>query len=280
MPLVLLVDGRFEPIGTAFVISFDGHMLTASHNVRYLRSLRGRVFERSLKEYVDSGEVFTVYRAKDETVRLWPVERLWAHYRYDFVGREVGTDGDIAVLKLVNQPPSEPQQSLTRLKLRPAAPAQCERIKTAGYDVIEGTVSEDVATERLTVVGYRDHLAARSGIVESVHSGGHEMYKFPGFRTDALMHPGMSGGPIFDANGFVCGVVSGGDRERNYGAAIWPALGAGLERTSRDGVRSPCILIDLIADGLVMTDGSEKGYVVIEDQGGARTIRRTASPEP
>jgi hypothetical protein len=73
-----------------------------------------------------------------------------------------------------------------------------------------------------------------TGVVVDVH---HELrdrgkLPFPCFQTDARFDSGMSGGPIFDDSGHICGVVctsvapyGPGDDWASYGCSLWPLIG-------------------------------------------------------
>jgi hypothetical protein len=72
-----------------------------------------------------------------------------------------------------------------------------------------------------------------SGIVREMHPKGRDrsMLPFPCFRTDARMDAGMSGGPVFNESGRVCGVVTSSlDYDPavptvSYASMFFPALG-------------------------------------------------------
>jgi hypothetical protein len=54
----------------------------------------------------------------------------------------------------------------------------------------------------------------------------HGFLPFPCFEISGDFVPGMSGGPIFNRNHQVCGVISsGGIPGISYGAVLWPVLG-------------------------------------------------------
>lgn len=69
------------------------------------------------------------------------------------------------------------------------------------------------------------------GVVEAVHPFGRDkLMPFPCFQTNCRFDSGMSGGPIFNRTGELCGVIAsgydveGGADPISYGAAIWPIL--------------------------------------------------------
>jgi hypothetical protein len=54
------------------------------------------------------------------------------------------------------------------------------------------------------------------------------MLKFPCFEMDLPIESGMSGGPVFDASGYLRGIVSSSVTPHlipSYGSTLWPTLG-------------------------------------------------------
>ena len=106
-------------------------------------------------------------------------------------------------------------------------PTVGERIEAFGYprtkvrQVLDGEFK--VQLSPLTV----------GGIVREMHPKGRDrsMLPFPCFRTDARMDAGMSGGPVFNASGRICGVVTSSfDYDPavptvSYASMFFPALG-------------------------------------------------------
>ncbi|HET9768210.1 MAG TPA: hypothetical protein VFS60_15255 [Thermoanaerobaculia bacterium] len=76
---------------------------------------------------------------------------------------------------------------------------------------------------------------------------------------------GLSGGPVFNSQGYVCGLVSSTatgflDRPSTVASLLYPALYTDLDLVARMGpltFRSELKLLDLIARDRVVTDGSE-----------------------
>ena len=70
------------------------------------------------------------------------------------------------------------------------------------------------------------------GRVVAIHHAGRDrgFCKFPCFEMSARTEPGMSGGPMFDESGKLCGLVFGGGLDRQdgtairYGVLLWPLL--------------------------------------------------------
>jgi len=70
------------------------------------------------------------------------------------------------------------------------------------------------------------------GTVSAIHHAGREQgfLNFPCFEMSARTEHGMSGGPLFDEDGRLCGLVCGGGLDREdgtairYGTLLWPLL--------------------------------------------------------
>ena len=70
------------------------------------------------------------------------------------------------------------------------------------------------------------------GRVVAIHHAGRDrgFCSFPCFEMSARTEPGMSGGPLFDEDGRLCGLVFGGGLSRQdgtairYGTLLWPLL--------------------------------------------------------
>lgn len=81
-------------------------------------------------------------------------------------------------------------------------------------------------------------LVRSEGFVEENHPVQRDssMLNFPCFRFNAKVSGGMSGAPIFNENGNVCGVVCSGtsfsdnneEGHISYGVPLWPACGIGF----------------------------------------------------
>lgn len=65
---------------------------------------------------------------------------------------------------------------------------------------------------------------------------------FPCFEVDADFEPGMSGGPVFNDRGQVCGVISrGGGFSVSWASVLWPAFGISVDgktglQLAREGI--------------------------------------------
>ncbi len=97
----------------------------------------------------------------------------------------------------------------------------------------------------------------------------------PCYTVDAEIKHGMCGGPVFSENGYVCGVTSAGVTDffgepTSVISLLYPALVMNVRFGGRVGhvrINSNRRLIELIAQGGIITDGSEK-FAAKSQEGG------------
>jgi hypothetical protein len=98
-----------------------------------------------------------------------------------------------------------------------------------GYhsSVVKTTHNEDGSYH----LDLRDVPQASTGQVEEILFRGQPSgrFTFPCYRVAARFDGGMSGGPIYDSQGRLCGIISGSygitdERPISYAAMLWPIL--------------------------------------------------------
>jgi len=134
-----------------------------------------------------------------------------------------------------------PPAEFPRSRLRAVPPKVGERIKGFGFPWSVAKFRPDRLGNRLELT---DRPVWAEGEVVAVHDWKRDrgLYSFPCFQTNAQFDPGMSGGPVFDDNGDICGIISGSmsTSEANqtyvsYASAIWPLLAWRFPFRSRSG---------------------------------------------
>jgi hypothetical protein len=101
--------------------------------------------------------------------------------------------------------------------------------------------------------------ATSSGeVLEFYHDGRDRLIMpWPTFRTNARYDGGMSGAPVYNGGGELCGIVCrsmpihGTDEHESFVSAIWPALGLTIEGGSRFLPPGNYPLLDLVRGGVV-----------------------------
>jgi hypothetical protein len=102
---------------------------------------------------------------------------------------------------------------------------------------------------------------------------------FPCFRTNARFDPAMSGGPVFNDSGKLCGIICSSippyleeDDHISYASLIWPAMGIPINSSLRPDLSEGAFpLIQLADAGFMEVLSREK--LSLPGQGDIRTIR-------
>jgi hypothetical protein len=188
---------------------------------------------------------------------LWPIDRI-------FIQDEI----DIALCRL-RSALHKPSGKLMRWKpvaLSPGLPNRGQYIYAFGYRAMSVPRFER-NTDGLMELTFRVCTSASSGHIVEIFEErrDHSFLRYPSFQTNARYDHGMSGGPILNQAGMVCGVITSshkfesGDAEHvSYGSLIWPAMGIELEHRGKS-VR----LLDLVSIKQIHTDESIRDVIVL-----------------
>jgi len=289
MPLLIGIHGRLFPVGTAFTTGAKVQfMITATHNIdqlvkedpRFARSIgQGR-----LEGSHDLSAGYALYalhhRAAGGQVHLtfWPLEKI------DFASP---TDVVFAHPKFS----TNIQTLVTPLSFD--IPAVGETLLSVGYSEFcypkEGIDLEAVKSGNFDwLSAYHHRLFVAEGTVQRVFT-----QKFasgyvagPCFAFSPEIRHGMSGGPIYNANGNVCGVNSAGastffNKPMSLGSLLYPMLTRPLHFGAKLGsltLSASHKMLDLIAHGTLQTDGSEQSVAFTQDEQTGNMIAHPCSP--
>ncbi|HVI60425.1 MAG TPA: trypsin-like peptidase domain-containing protein [Luteimonas sp.] len=242
LPVVAFMEGArtAKCIGTAFVVSCSGYVITASHVLMdphdsgYAKLTllpQGRAFEAGL----NMGVIVPVNPASGrEEAKFLPFERAryWGDWKqspllYERERLEMFTD--IAVCKVAELPNGMVHQPLN-LSLRPFADG--ETTYTIGYAEMEDFPIDIAPDGRLTTPSLRRELYVSVGETKRSYPQNHLIKEVPTpgpcFNYKAKVPGKMSGAPIFGGDGAVVrGVVSrsfSGERDA-YGAMLSSIIG-------------------------------------------------------
>jgi hypothetical protein len=145
-----------------------------------------------------------------------------------------------------------------RLSLFP--PSVAARIVGFGFHSSAATVTKN--PQGGPNVHIHDKPTATVGEVRQVHAARRDSARlnFPCYQVNARFDGGMSGGPVFDESGRLCGIIcssfpstSPEEEHASYVATLWPATGIPLDVK---GVWRT--LLDLTREGVVAADGWER----------------------
>jgi Trypsin-like peptidase domain len=279
-PLHMVLDNSFIPIGTAFCISRIGIVATASHNLlealkrhpRGQQILQERWFPKNveLKNFGDAG--FSLLHARwvsKETfhVNFWPLEGASG-----LLVEEV--DGKQPADLIFGSPQFQQDFPYLPLPISFAIPRVGSNVRCVGYsrtDVQGGKIPiEDLRQGRIGdwFKYYSHSFRVVEGTVTEIFTQGFARGYLRGacFAIDAEVEHGQSGGPVFNDEGYVCGVISASassyfGRPASLISLFYPAMAIGVSfGFSMGPVRMDAThpLFAFVENGSIRTDGSEE----------------------
>lgn len=275
MPLFIGVYGRLFPIGTAFSTGQLHFMVTATHNIEQIMTHDPRFAHKINRGRLDGnhnlsdGHALYVlhHRVENDRVNLtlWPLRKI-----------DGASPGDVV---FASPQYAEGIQTLVS-PLSFDIPAIGEKVLSIGYS--EFTYPDDGIDISEVQAGtfdwhnaYAHRLFAAEGEVQRVFtkqfSSG--FVAGPCFAFDVTIRHGLSGGPIYNWAGNVCGVNSAGadgffNAPMSLGSLLYPMLtrplrfGAELGPLTLNATRP---MLDLIGHGTLKTDGSEQHIAFTND---------------
>jgi S1-C subfamily serine protease len=252
MPLLAKDGDSFVIVGTGFIISHFGLMMTATHVIEYAESFKIRTLNDA-GEYYDHTEMFAFFisRQGERLIGdLIPIQKVW-----------YCDEHDIGLCFLQETHFEGKRVYFPQFILSPGIPKEGERIIAFGYPYNKVEANSDL-------IKYFHKNAYARGHIIKVHEKQHDFgkFNFPCFRTEARFDHGMSGGPIFNENGKVCGVVCSGlapsEEGQEYfsiGSLMGIALTIELDLAfNGDTNTEDLTLYDLVERGFVATDETIK----------------------
>jgi len=260
--LTAVRDGFFYPSGTATIVA--SHLaITAKHVVQdYWREFEPKT--ASPGENSGSFLIFAIQILNNGSLGAsWNISRVW-----------LSPFTDVAFLRLAPYSQSAQDYHWRKPILRLLPPAVGTRISGFGY------CKSNIRTKRLdemVQVIWSQSPSTTIGEVIRIHEEKRDslMLNFPCFETNARFDGGMSGGPVFDDEGKLCGLICSSlppmNEEESYCshvATLWPWTGTpiDLNRTGMEAnVKYP--VLDLITGGFMKAEGFERVNLVREDNG-------------
>jgi S1-C subfamily serine protease len=222
LPLVAIVDDVVYPVGTAFAIHPEGILMTAAHVLEYAASFARPIRRADGTTYLHY-ELYALYMSDQQSSPLalfggpLPVDKVWAAAEHDVA---------VTLARLPYNAETRQKLRLRTARLRPRPPKVGDHIAAFGYRAMEAS---RILERRVT---YKQETAISTATVTEVFDETRDRgaANFPCFHVDARFDHGMSGGPIFEESGAVCGIVSRGMfPDLSLGASLWPALGMSID---------------------------------------------------
>ncbi|HZS41417.1 MAG TPA: serine protease [Polyangia bacterium] len=272
MPLIVKFGAEWYPVGTGFVISND-LIVTAGHVLDYAESKKRRVNDGTGRFY-DHYELYALYLRDEEIPGAGA--RIGGVLSIEQVWRPVETDIGFCRFRNLIRGDTGDLLQVPALRLSPGVPHVGEAIAAVGYYAME----TEFVDEDALVVHHAQRTAVATGNITALHPSGGRMGRFPVFQSSAPVDAGMSGGPIFNREGNVCGVCSwsiaptdGCSEWESYGSLLFPAMGAEIDVVDAPGTPASRILIaDLVRRGAIPVDQSFEDVHVVQLADGRRTV--------
>lgn len=216
--VVQFPSGETHVIGTATIIT--GFLaVTARHNLIDVVERFGAQQDTNALEVTDYA-LRLIQVLSGPRYAIWEVRSAWT-----------SGETDLALLHLALQGQSAPVWAIESRSLmtRALPPAVGEVVAAFGYhsSVTKTTRNPDGSYH----LDLNDEGATTTGVVEEILPNGQPSgrFNFPCYRVAARFDAGMSGGPVFDEPGRLCGIISGTygmpeGRPLSYVTTLWPML--------------------------------------------------------
>ncbi len=182
---------------------------------------------------------------------------------WDIAGGILDPTSDLALFQLATNPGmSDPEIPISwrQPRVNPFAPDIGERIFAFGYRNSSVVVSRNA--QGGSHIELNDEPMTSVGVVKEIHKWRRDaLLPFPCYQVSARFDGGMSGGPVFDETGSLCGIVCSNlagshlDGEPvSYVTTLWPLfrLTMDFDRGDRWPKGSTYSGIDLARAGLIM----------------------------
>lgn len=199
---------------------------------------------------------------------VWSVTGGWSHPFTDLALLRLATPPGVSDTSLVIEPKG--------LLVDPFHPLVGQRVAAFGYHSSRVEVSRNPNGSRH--IDVRDEPTVSVGLVRAVHPQGRDrvVAPFPCYQVEARYDAGMSGGPVFDDRGAVCGVVFTGYEGAHsdglpisYVTTLWPLFGM-IINANRQGI----VPRDVPYPVIELARGNQVGVVDL-----ARLERQLATPD-
>jgi hypothetical protein len=167
------------------------------------------------------------------------------------------------------------QSELMAPPLRILPPAKDEKIAAFGY------ASTSTVSEEGLQVKFGLNPSISEGVVTEVYPQSRDsaLLSFPSFEMETHFIGGMSGGPIFNETGEICGLVCSGydDAPVAYGVVLWPMTGIRIEHSvSKVSSERPYTILELARAGIMRVIGweyVESNVESFEEPDGTKKVR-------
>lgn len=260
LPLVTIARGTTIPLGTCFVISHEGLLLTAKHVVAEAWANRERK-QNADGSWKEATQLYAIVMTNEPHERedgtyfggLWPIDKVYFDARYD-----------LAAGFLRRGTRNSRPYDFPAFTLNIDVPMLGARVLGVGYyQMIGGELR--AGEDGKEAMPYTARTAHSEGTIIEVFPEGRDkgMLPFPCYRVDTRFDGGMSGGPVFNAKGNVCGIICSSSpptvddpRHVSYVSMLFPAMMLQLAASLDESSPRLITLYELAQKGIVAIDES------------------------
>lgn len=268
--LVAFKDGHYVPSGTAVMVG-PGIAMTALHVVQdyFMEFDRTELVEAKTKYKRGSFDVFALH---PESKGEWKAQKISFHaLRPDIAYLFLEPNNDVAQTR---------NTIFATLNLNP--PAVGEEVFAYGF--VEATDGAQTHTIDFGN-GMKRAFAYSGGVVKEVHDEYRDKGRltFPCFHTNARFDGGMSGGPVFNLNKEVIGLVCSSlppsmehEEHVSYASLLWPSMLLSSQiQFAGDVLPADYPILFLAQKGIMSVKGWEKCELSLDESGSFyKEIRR------
>jgi hypothetical protein len=280
-PLLAILEDRAIPIGTAFLAgSAIPFVITAAHNLECAAKLEPRLERLISRGPLEGSQSFgdvglSILHSSvgiDKLhLTLLPMEKFFG-----------SPPTDISI----GSPQFDPRIKPPGTPLSFVFPRVGERILSVGYRFLaypcEGISMSAIMNGSFDWDNdYQAELLVAEGTVREIFAGdfANGYVRGPCFSFDYEIEHGMSGGPIFNSAGHVCGVNSAAATSffqgpTSIGSALYMSILTEVEFGMQIGpirIDRRASILALIDQGLILTDGSETNIGFSTDEASGKT---------
>lgn len=255
LPLIVGYGSQWHVMGTCVMVA-PGLALTARHVVQEClrRYCRGESSPLDDPTEVDGNFAMEAAQLGGEGAHRWGIYRIHCSKLTDVAFLQMRPFFDASKL---------PLPARARMSLVP--PPLGSRIVAFGYPNGQVNMTADKLEVRL------DPHTAVGEVVEIHQLFRDQLLAFPVFRTNARFDPGMSGGPVFDETGSLCGLictnmpVCDGQDHVSYVTLLWPCMATRLTFPRKCNPEAvPYFAVELARDNCIVALGWECVQVINE----------------
>jgi hypothetical protein len=263
LPLASRKGSNWWPSGTAVVVA-PYLALTANHVIDdHWKQHEHQPLEG---DTTGSFELLAFQVLRDgEAGALWSVRRIWA-----------SPHTDAALLRLAPESDEAAAHSWTGVVLDFEPPPVGERVQAFGYHSPQ-LLQTPASTDDQIFLEWRDKPATTIGEVKAIFDRGRDsvFLKWPSFELNAKFMPSMSGGPVFNDDGVLCGLIcaslksseeSTGDV--SYAVSLWPLVATEID-FARDDLETGTVypVLSLVEAGILKSRHGEYVGLLQDDDG-------------